>query len=506
MTTTPAENHPPAEAEPPPSFALELELPFDLAARLPRHPALAAGKARARTTTERLIWLDTAEGDLAREGLLLEEPARGPRRLIRAWDTSAPPGQPPQPVDDTPPEEAVVALAAFEGRQTLRPLDTAEGPVLTTLRQGRLRSVAAEAEVARLLLEGPPGAVMTLARTLCASLPLLPASSSLPEVARALARGEAPRARRRGPAVPEPGASMGEALAEAIGHLTEVLLAQAPAAHAGTGPEGVHQMRVAARRLRSVLKLFRPQPGFGGLDSPSLRALDKGLGEVASRLGPARDWDVFLGGIGAALGEAAGVEKRVTALLRAAGAERDAAYAALRAVLEGAPWRLLLLDAVAAARLQGWRAEVGDAAYEAPLAPFAAEVMRRRWKRLRHAARDIESLSMEALHALRLDSKRVRYAAEVFAPLWPGRESRKFGQRLAAVQEALGIANDGAVARELAGRLAAGGVAGRPVSPWAIGLLEGYALARTAGARNAAITAWKEAKKAPEFWKIYPEQ
>jgi len=517
MTTTPAGDLP-AEPEVLPEepfagFSLELDVPPALAARLPRHPAMASGPGRARGTAERLIWYDTAEGALAADGLLLEEYSpRGQRRLVRAWDTTAPPGLPPRIVEAELPEEAVVALAAFEGKLTLRRLAPPEGPVLASLRQGRLRAVAAEAEIARLVLEGPPEAVMAVARALCASLPLIPPSASLPEVARALARGEAPRPRRRGPAVPAPGASMGDALAEAIGHLTEVLLIQAPAAHDGTGPEGVHQMRVATRRLRSVLKLFRPQPGFGGIDTPSLRTLDAELGEVASRLGPARDWDVFLGGIGAALAEAAGEEKRVAVLLRAAQAEREAAYTALREVLDGPGWRLLMLDAVAAARLQGWRAEAGEGAVDAPLAPFAAEVMRRRWRRLRRAARDIETLSITALHALRLDSKRVRYAAEVFSPLWPGSESRRFGRRLAAVQEALGVANDGAVARELATRLAeGGGRAGasrvsRQVPPWAIGLLEGYALARTAGARDAAIAAWKLARKAPEFWKTTPEQ
>ena len=53
-------------------------------------------------------------------------------------------------------------------------------------------------------------------------------------------------------------------------------------------------MRVGLRRLRSVLKVFRPAAGC-----PALQEFDAGLKALADRLGPARDWDVFLGGLGA---------------------------------------------------------------------------------------------------------------------------------------------------------------------------------------------------------------
>ncbi len=481
-------------------FALDLTLPTSHAARLARHVAFAGRTGRARTTAETLIWLDTAEGDLAAEGLALEAPTRGERRIYHGMDRDAEPGAPPRPSDIEAPPEPLVPIAAFDGKRTVWRLP---GDVVATLRLGRLRSVAAESEAARLLLEGPPDAVLALAHVLAEDLPLLPTTVSLAEAARALAHNSAPRDRRRGSPAPAPDATLAEALAAAIGHLTDVLLIQAPRAHAGTTPEGVHQMRVAARRLRSLLRVFRRVA-----DGPALRGLDQGLRDVAGRLGPARDWDVFVGGIGAGLADAAGTDKRVITLLRRAGAERDAAYMALRAILDGPGWRHLGLDLVAAARLSAWRAEVADqAVLDDPLPPFAAAVLAKRWRGLKRAARDIETLSMPELHALRLDAKRVRYAAELLAPLWPERATRRFARRLAALQEALGLANDAAVARDLAMRLAAGGPgARRAVSPWAIGLLEGYALARAAGAREGAIAAWEEAREAPIYWKTLPEQ
>ncbi len=496
------ESAPIAPEDAPPPFVLELALPPAAAARLGRHHALAARLGRGKSTAETLIWEDTAEGALAAEGLAMQARPRGDRQLIVTLDKAAPPGSPTRDSDADLPEAPLVAVAAFDGKRTAWRLPAGDGEVVATLHLGRLRCVAAEAEAARLRLEGPADAVLAVARALAQDMPILPATVSLPEAARALAYGQAPRDRRRGAPRPDPEASLGEALAEAIGHLTEVLLIQAPLAHAGATPDGVHQMRVAARRLRSLLRVFRPVA-----DGPGLRGLDAGLRDVAACLGPARDWDVFLGGIGAALGEAAGTEKRVVALLHRAEAERDAAYATLRQALEGSAWRLLALDLVAAARLQPWRAEVADAALlDDPLPPFGAEVLGRRWRRLKRAARDIETFSMEALHALRLDAKRVRYAAELMAPLWPERATRRFARRMAALQEALGVANDAAVARDLATRLGHEGARRRAVSPWAIGLLEGYALARAAGAREAAIIAWKAAKKAPNFWKIVSDQ
>src|SRR5690606_22423989 len=113
-----------------------------------------------------------------------------------------------------------------------------------------------EAPASRLTLTGPAPAVLETMQALAAELPLLPARAALAEEGRALARGEAPRPRRLGPPVLDPGQTVEEALLLAMGHLAEVMLWHAPAARAGTTPEGVHQMRVAIRRLRSLLKAF----------------------------------------------------------------------------------------------------------------------------------------------------------------------------------------------------------------------------------------------------------
>jgi CHAD domain-containing protein len=260
----------------------------------------------------------------------------------------------------------------------------------------------------------------------------------------------------------------------------------------GAGPEGVHQLRVALRRLRSVLKAFR-----GAARGPALDALDEELKALARRLGPARDWDVFLLGLAAEARGALGEDRRLLALARAAEAKRDAAYGALRRELDGPNFRRLALDGVSALLRRPWRDEPGAAEPElldAPLADFAAPLLDKRWRKLRRGGDGIAEHSFEALHELRLEAKRLRYAAELFAPLWGGKAARRFLKRLSALQEALGTVNDAAVARGLLASLDGGAPA------WAAGAGEGFAAARAGPARESALSRWDDLAAAKAFW------
>jgi hypothetical protein len=260
-TAPAAETTPPAV--PATTISLELELPPDAAGRLTRHKAIAAARSgRGRGAGEELIYLDTADGRLAAAGLALEAPKRGPRHLLEslpppgalAWPGAPPAARPIDALAAQVAEAPLVPLVAFTGRRMQVPL--ADG-ILATLRHGRLRSVADEAPVARLSLTGAPGAVFRLARHLAADLPLLAPRASLAETGRGLALATPLRPRRRGAPDLAGTSTAQEALAFAIGHLGEALLFHSAEAAAGHTPEGVHQLRVAARRLRSLLRVFR---------------------------------------------------------------------------------------------------------------------------------------------------------------------------------------------------------------------------------------------------------
>ncbi|PWS37360.1 hypothetical protein DFH01_10990 [Falsiroseomonas bella] len=483
---------------------LEAALPPAAAESLLRNGPLAdrrAGRSRGRPVG--LSWLDTAEGALAGEGLALEQGRRGPRRLIRVLPQAGStwlPGTPPPTLDEIGPaalpaeagDGAVMPVAGFAGTLTRLVL---RGGVEAALLKGRLRSVAEERPAARLTLTGEPSAVLETMAALAETVPLLPARAALAEEGRALARGEALRPRRLGAPVLDPSLDVETALCLALGHLTEVLLWHAPGAHAGTSPEGVHQMRVAMRRLRSLLRVFRP-----ACDGPSLRRFDAGLREMAKVLGPARDWDVWLGGLGAEIAEALPEDARIAALLRAARHKRESAYAALRPVLEGPELRRLAWSAVALATHRPWREESGDGQADRrtqPLGEFGAKVLDRRWKRLTLPGRQIADLPDPEFHALRIEGKRMRYAAELFAPLWSRKRAKRFLGCLAEVQDAFGLANDASVARDLMAGLTAKGGGNLQ---WAAGVAEGWTLAKARRARSKAAAAWKDLLDEGIFW------
>ena len=485
---------------------LSLEFALDPAAagRFARHPAVLAARAgrRGRTTAEELIWLDTADGALAGRGLVLERTRRGERRMLTTRGGSGEirlPGAPPAAAPDPLPEpDGLAPVAAFSGRRTVLPLGDEASPLQAELLVGKLRAVAAERPVARLVLSGDAAAVLGLARRLAPDLPLLPPAAALAEEGRALARAERLRPHRRG--MPDPGTAenVEEALLAAIGHLLEVMLHQAPLCRIAEGPEGVHQMRVALRRLRSVLKAFRP-----AVDCAAIRGFDEALKALARHLGAARDLDVFLAGIGAEVAAALPGERRIAQLRRAVEARRAAAYAALREALDGPGFRLLALDGLALILERPWRAAATAGTTAAPdqaamlaepLPAFASRLLDKRWHRLRARGEEIQGLDEAALHELRLSAKRLRYAAEFFAPLWPGKAARRFLKRLSALQDGLGLANDAAMAREIVK-----GVEGAAPA-WAVGAVEGFAVARAVRARRKAIEAWEDLIVAKPFW------
>jgi CHAD domain-containing protein len=514
----------PEPAPPPAPLTLELALPPAALPALLKGAALAALRAGpARGAAFAVTWFDTPDGQLAARGQALEiTPARrGARATFRqalrqamppadaAWIVGtpgavlaeavlAPAALPavPDPAAVGLPTAPLVALAAAEGSRRTLPLRAEDAAVALAVLEGKLRTVAAEQPFARLVLTGPPAAVFAAAQALAAAHELLPAWP-LAETARALALGQPARPPRRGaPALAE-GLSVADGLAHAMLHLAAVLLWLLPALRQKGAVEPVHQARVALRRLRSALSVWR-----GAIDGDALRGLDAGLRDLARLLGPVRDRDVFLGGTLADLAQAlAGHEPdrpgALDALGAAIAAERDRAHAALLAELDGPRFRALALALLQTFATRPWAESEATAA---PLARFAAGVLARRHRRLLKDADSLDGVPVAVLHGLRLKAKRLRYAAEFFAPLFPPKRTRRFLRRLAALQETLGIVNDGAVAGGLVRALPPAGGRAAAARAWAEGAVDGFAAARAAAARAEAGRAWARLREAAPFW------
>jgi CHAD domain-containing protein len=501
-------------------IAFELAVAPEAAAALLRHPALARRRVGpARGTKATVVFHDTAEGALAAQGLALAVEPRGRgavQRLLRSLpggDARAEPARPsavlaesrlsrPGPdaaalagwipeLADGPP---LLAVAAASGRrQTLR----LTGGMTAMLFAGQLRAVVADRAFARLTLAVPETALaegLDLLRALAADRPVTVPAVSLAEEARAVALGVPARPLWRGPPDLTGAEIVEDGACRAIGQLTLAMLAAAPVAAEGSNPEGVHQARVAIRRLRTALTLFRPAIGCAAVSE-----LKDRLGTLARALGPARDWDVFIAG---ALGEIVAAfpdEPALASLARAAEAARASAHAEVRATLAAPAFRLLTLDLAAAVAAPPWRA--GDDAEAAalrdtPLEDFAAAALRRRYKRLMRAGEGFAQLDIPALHRLRIQAKRMRYAGELFGGLFGAKKRRRFQKAVGAVQDALGHLNDTAVAAGLMRTLARR----EPGRAWATGVVRGWVAAKAAHAREDAAEAWAAFTDRAPFW------
>lgn len=268
----------------------------------------------------------------------------------------------------------------------------------------------------------------------------------------------------------------------AIAASVDRLTGQEPAVREGVDPEGVHQARVATRRLRSDLRTFAPL-----LDHAWAEALRDELRDLAALLGAVRDDDVLLERLrraAATLPDGAGEE--AAPLLDDLAAARDADRATLLAAMDDARHATLLGDLRRAAEAP----HTLDAAQRPAhlvLPPLAA----RPWRRLRDAAAAIGEDPPDArLHELRILAKRARYAAEAVAPV-SGPGAGAFARAVARLQEVLGEHHDAVVAQQWLGQAARR----YPEAAFAAGSLAGLERAEAERRRREWPAAWQAASR-----------
>jgi CHAD domain-containing protein len=484
---------------------LELALHADDAGKLPHLPVIEAARdGRARSIATRTIWHDSPDRALAGDGLSLAE-HRGRWRLERLRpeaDQVWPPGTPPPSLGEADQPNGLPAdlptslapVAAFEGRLTTIPL-LIDGDGLTLrLLRGVVRTVTAEHPIVRLHLDGPDLAVRDLALALAEVTHAQVPHASLAAEALATAAGTLPEPRRIGAPLlgPVARASVGGAFRHVIGHLTDVILHEAPlATQHPEALEHVHQMRVAVRRARSAIAVFRD-----ALDGATLAAANAQLRALGQRLAPAREWDVFTAEIAPVILAALPHDVRLAQLVNAAQRQRREAHAALRAWFGGVEFRRMGIALAWLAAAESWMRPPEPQAPAPGLEDFATSALRRRWRKLTAAGKSIAGLDAPAMHGLRLRAKRMRYAAEIFMTLFPGKPTDRFIRRLSTLQGRLGELNDVATTEQLLRAL--GGAGSR--HGYATGLVIGFAAAAANGLRPRILHAWDRFARLDPFW------
>ena len=275
-------------------------------------------------------------------------------------------------------------------------------------------------------------------------------------------------------------ATAGDAVRRAIAASVVRLIRHDVVVRLDADPEGVHQARVATRRLRSDLRTFAPL-----VAADWSRELREELGWLADALGRVRDGDVMLERL----------NRRLAELPEPAGRDAEPLLAALRGQRQQA--FADLLDVLASDRYLGLLDRCVEAAQEPPLVGeaelSAAEVLpalvKRPWRKLEQAVGELSDPPVdEDLHQVRIQAKRCRYAAEAVAPAI-GKRAKTFAARVADLQEVLGDHNDAVVAEAWLREWGLG--AESPAAIFAAGELAGLERAAAAATRTRWGKAWK---------------
>ena len=447
---------------------LKLEVEGRAADRLRHHPLLADRPGHEQQQLS--VYFDTPRGKLRKAGYTLRVRRSGDGfvQTVKAanqgavglfdraeWEAPVASLEPSAAAASGTPLAQLLSADSFsrlvpvvrsEVRRTVWPVASDGAEIELTLDQGIVRGGLAEQSVEELELElvgGDPAVLIALARQLGDDVPLRLVVLRKAERGFALADGSLERISKAPPV--DVGAGMTAAdgfttiALSCLKHfrLNEPLLAQKRLAGV------LHQSRVAMRRLRSALSLFRPIIR----DDPDFARLREELRWFTAQLGEARNLDVYLGRLDAAAPERA-------RLLRA----REESYDRIVDVLASHRFRALMLELVGWLMSGAWRAHPRAGR---PLPGFAAKRIDRLWHDIALRGTLLARLDEEPRHRLRIDIKKIRYALEFTLPLHraAGARQKDFVTALAVLQEELGHLNDIATAREINAELGAEGPA-----------------------------------------------
>ena len=224
-----------------------------------------------------------------------------------------------------------------------------------------------------------------------------------------------------------------------LGSAVGRLVANDPVARRGLDPEGIHQVRVAARHLRAELRLLTPV-----LKDKAVEPLRADLRWLGRSLGDARDVDVRSARLRTLLDDRPGADAVGAALTDLERRDRARATTTAREALGSKRYRSLVVTLV-------------SMVLDPPVTRLAAVPargiltpgLRSEAIRMEEA---VEALGPDprpaALHQVRIAAKRLRYGAEV-AALYAGDPASTVADQLSVIQDLLGEGRDAAFTIEL---------------------------------------------------------
>ena len=448
------------------------------------------------TLTVKSLTLDETDGELAPEAMHRRIELEGPANA--RLDPDGWPSSPARElVDELRGNARLRSRFTIRQRRVVRDIEGGDGTAQLSLDEVEVvvgRTVVgtfAELEIES--TAGDSALLDRLAGVLGASDLVSPASGSKEEHARLLMEREqtAARARRLPPVPKTPGVSADDPLAEAGRKVLRMHLARMLAAEAGTRSgediEQLHKMRVATRRMRSMWRVF------DGAYRPKVQVrYVRELRVVATTLGTVRDLDVLIEGVDAYTADLAAPGSGGMAPVRLHLVEqREAARSELIEFLDSNRYQDFVSDYLEFVETPG--------AGELRPAPGLPVLVRhtaggRIWTAYEHLRAHEMVLGWAdvlALHAIRIDAKRLRYTLESFREVLPPGVDGLIA-RIVTLQDHLGMLNDADVAATMARAfLMASGARSAPATQAAVSQYLASREATVVSLRRGLPTVWR---------------
>lgn len=258
-------------------------------------------------------------------------------------------------------------------------------------------------------------------------------------------------------------------------------------------PEGLHQLRVALRRLRTAFVTF-------GDVVPSAVELNQRAKAIGRTLSPARDADVFLDELFVRAVAKMEPHHGFDVLRERSEKMQERAWNTAMKEVRSPEFARFEADVAAAAERLAW--PVDDAIPLLVLVPAAMEGHRRRALK---RGRNIAEMDAHECHRLRIALKRLRYAGEFFAPLYKRKAVKRWLDPLKELQDRLGHLNDVAQVRTMLGRLMMEETTNAPLQSelsHAAGLIQGWHQSRAERIAEKSFKRWKAFRRAEPFWAV----
>jgi triphosphatase len=491
---------------------------------------------RAKTTDLKSTYFDTSTQELALRGVSLRIRKDGAKltqtvkslngKTAPKWDRA----EQDAPVVSLQPEPGVIAnahvrkqLTDWMERGELRPMFETEfkrtaiplaangSKIEAAFDFGQIRALGLRegfntklAELELELKDGHTQALFDLARQVTKTAPVRFAMETKADRGYALSQGYGDKAVRARPLILEKDMAASDAFAMILGEGLRQIIANENAILRARDVEGVHQMRVAIRRLRSALSAFGKAYAHS-----EMGRIKTELAWLAGELGVARDWDVFQARILKPVADAFPGDFGVEALTAAARKARRDAWDHVLGEVEGERYRVLMVDIAAAISGKVWeddaiagtaRSRGKSSPYTRPIEKIARKCLDTRLSRAVALGDRIEELTVTERHELRILLKRLRYAADFLQSCFPEKAAKKYLSSLTRLQDIFGELNDAAMAEGLIAKLTSAEDEPRALLR-AGGIVTGWHMALSAKLWASARKRWRKFQSAKQFWR-----